>query len=343
MRQAKIISKGNVIVENIDVPVPGENEILLKIVFSGLCGSDRLMLSDPSFFSYPVVNGHEIVGIVASDGKKFKKGDRVSVLPMVYCRSCEYCQNEDYNLCKSLLFIGGTPENGGFADYVTVEEDNLFLLPDTIDDETAALIEPAAVAYHAIDLSNPARIKKALIIGVGIIGSLALRILKKRYGVEQVDVLDAIDEKLKNALRDGATNSANIKNADWKSIDFLNGNPFLAGGYDAIYDFASSSDSVDISICNIKKSGSVIVVCLPHADIQISKLSFFAIAAKEINIQGCYCYNKKTFEKVIEMLEKKQITVSDLISARFELDRTPEAFAEFNRNYANWYKVLIKP
>jgi L-iditol 2-dehydrogenase len=343
MRQAKIISKGQVIVENIEVPVPKENEILLKIVFSGLCGSDRLMLSDPSFFSYPVVNGHEIVGIVASEGKKFKKGDRVSVLPMVYCRSCEYCQNEDYNLCKSLLFIGGTPENGGFADYVTVEEDNLFLLPQSLDDETAALIEPASVAYHAIELSNPTRIKKALIIGIGIIGSIALRILKKKYGVEQVDVLDAIDEKLENAVGEGATNSGNIRSYDWKSIIFLNDNPFLAGEYDAIYDFASSSDSVDIGICNIKKSGSIIVVGLPHADIKISKLSFFAIAAKEINIQGCYCYNKKTFKEVIEMLEKKQIKVSDLISAKFDLDKTPEAFAEFNRNYAKWYKVLIKP
>ena len=85
------------------------------------------------------------------------------------------------------------------------------------------------------------------------------------------------------------------------------------------------------------------VVGLPHADINISKLSFFAVAAKEINIHGCYCSNKNTFKEVIAMLEKKQVPVGDLISAKFDLDRTPESFAEFNRNYASLYKVLIKP
>lgn len=79
MLQAKIISKGNIILEEIEIPKPLEGEVLFKVTYAGVCGSDRLMMKDPSFFSYPVVNGHEIVGIVVSDGKKFKKGQRAIV------------------------------------------------------------------------------------------------------------------------------------------------------------------------------------------------------------------------------------------------------------------------
>ena len=125
MLQAKIVSKGNIILEDIEVPKPQENEVLFKVTYAGVCGSDRLMMKDPSFFSYPVVNGHEIIGVVASDGKKFKKDQRAIVCPFVCCRSCEFCNNGLYNLCTSLLFIGGTPVNGGFAEYPDFRTFNL--------------------------------------------------------------------------------------------------------------------------------------------------------------------------------------------------------------------------
>jgi 2-desacetyl-2-hydroxyethyl bacteriochlorophyllide A dehydrogenase len=343
MLQAKIVSKGNIILENVEVPKPGDNEVLFKVTYAGVCGSDRLMMKDPSFFSYPVVNGHEIVGTVVTDGKKFKKGQRAIVCPFVCCRSCEFCSSGLHNLCGSLLFIGGTPVNGGFAEYITVKEDMLFDVPKNISDEIASLVEPASVAYHGVNLLNPSKIKNAMVIGVGIIGLLSIKILKDNYKVKDITAVDISEKKLEIASKNGANSIINLKGRDWKTIESLNTNPFMSGKYEGIVDYVSTSQSMDISIANLKKGGTMVVTGLPHDDVIIGKLPYFAIANKELSIKGCYCYIKQDFQDVIDMLAKKVIKVDELVSAKYDLKDVAKAFADWEKNYAQWYKVLIRP
>ena len=343
MLQAKIVSKGNIILENVEVPKPGDNEVLFKVTYAGICGSDRLMMKDPSFFSYPVVNGHEIVGTVVTDGKKFKKGQRAIVCPFVCCGSCEFCGSGLHNLCESLLFIGGTPVNGGFAEYITVKEDMLFDVPENISDEVASLVEPSSVAYHGVNLLNPSKIKKAMVIGVGIIGLLSIKILKDNYKVKDITAVDISEKKLEIASKNGANSIINLKGRDWKTIESLNTNPFISGKYDGVVDYVSTSQSMDISIANLKKGGMMVVTGLPHDDVIIGKLPYFAIANKELSIKGCYCYVKQDFQDVIDMLTKKVIKVDELISAKYDLKDVAKAFADWEKNYAQWYKILIRP
>ena len=343
MLQAKIISIGNIILEDIEVPKPGENEVLFKVTYAGVCGSDRLMMKDPSFFSYPVVNGHEIIGVVVSDGKEFKKGQKAIVCPFVVCGSCEFCDNGQYNLCASLLFVGGTPVNGGFAEYITVKEDMLFDVPENMSDEAASLVEPASVAYHGVNILYPSKIKKAMVIGVGIIGLLSIKILKERYKVKDITAVDLSDKKLEIAAKSGANSLINLSGKDWKTIESLNNNPFASGQYEGIIDYVSSNQSLDIAIANLKKGGTVVVTGMPHNDVTIGKLPYFAIANKELNIRGCYCYVKQDFRDVIDMMAKKVINADELISAKYDLKDVAKAFADWEKNYAEWYKILIKP
>lgn len=343
MLQAKIISKGNVILEEIEVPKPRENEVLFKVTYAGVCGSDRLMMKDPDFFSYPVVNGHEIIGVVASEGKKFKKGHKAIVCPFVVCGSCEFCNNGQYNLCTSLLFVGGTPANGGFAEYITVREDMLFDVPGNMSDEAASLVEPASVAYHGVNILNPSNVNKAMIIGVGIIGLLSIKILKEKYKVKNITAVDLSDKKLEIAAKSGADFLVNLSGKDWKTIKSLNNNPFVSGQYEGIIDYVSSNQSLDIAIANLKKGGTVVVTGMPHQDVTIEKLPYFAIANKELNIRGCYCYVKQDFTDVIDMISKKVIKVDELISAKYDLKDVAKAFSDWEKNYADWYKILIRP
>jgi|GEM_PF-1837027 len=343
MLQAKIISKGNIILEDIEVPKPGKGEVLFKVTYAGVCGSDRLMMKDPSFFSYPVVNGHEIVGTVASEGKKFKQGQRAIVCPFVCCGTCEFCNSGAYNLCESLMFIGGTPANGGFAEYITVKEDMLFEAPENISDEVASLVEPASVAYHGIGLLNPSKIKKAMVIGAGIIGLLSIKILKEHYKVKEVTAIDISDKKLDMAAKCGANSVINLKGKDWKTIESLNNNPFVSGKYEGIVDYVSTSQSMDIAIANLKKGAAVVVTGMPHDDVVIGKIPYFAIAAKEISIKGCYCYVKQDFSDVIDMLAKKTLKVDELISAKYDLKDVGKAFSDWESHYTEWYKILIRP
>ena len=343
MLQAKIINKGNIILEDIEVPKPQEGEVLFKVTYAGICGSDRLMMKDPSFFSYPVVNGHEIVGTVASEGKKFKKGQRAIVCPFVCCRTCEFCSSGLYNLCQSLLFIGGSPVNGGFAEYITVKEDMLFEVPENITDEVASLVEPASVAYHGVNMLNPSKIKTAMIIGTGIIGLLSIKILKGFYKVKEITAVDISDKKLDIAVKSGADSVINLKGKDWKSFEMLNSNPFVSGRYEGIVDYVSTSQSMDMSIANLKKGGTMVATGLPHDNVTIEKLPYFAIANKELTIKGCYCYVKQDFSDIIDMFAKKTISADELISAKYDLKDVARAFKDWESNYAEWYKILIKP
>lgn len=347
MLQAKMVDKSKIELENIDKPVPRENEVLIKVKYAGICGSDRIMIKAESFFYAPIVMGHEVCGTIESGGKKFKKGDRVIVVPLVYCKKCDFCKNNSFNLCEELAFIGDRDYNGGFAEYIIAAEDDLFLTPEAISDEAAVLVEPTAVAYHATNLIKPESSKKVLIMGSGIIGLLAIRILKNKYNLKNITAVDIIENRLEQALKSGANKVVNLKDKEWtKKIDYkecLDDKPFRSGEYDAVIDFVSTSESTNIAISNLKKEGRLISVGLPKGDITISEISFSAISANELDIKGSYCYDKNDFDAVINMISNKTIKIEDLISAKFTLKDISLAFEEWEKNYDKWYKVLLIP
>jgi L-iditol 2-dehydrogenase len=219
----------------------------------------------------------------------------------------------------------------------------LFDMPEGMTDETAALVEPASVAYHGIGLLDPGNIEKVMVIGVGIIGLLSIKILKGHYNIKEITAVDISEEKLRYASNNGADNTICLKGKDWKSFEQLNDNPFLSGEYEGIIDYVSTSSSMGISIANLKKSGTLVATGLPPEDVIIEKLAYFAIANKELSIKGCYCYTKKDFGDVIEMLSKGKVKVEDLVSAKYDLKEIQSAFKDWEANYSKWYKVLIKP
>jgi len=347
MLQAKMIDKFKFVLEDIDIPKPGPNEVLIKIKYAGICGSDRIMLKGESFFYAPIVMGHELSGTVSSKSKNFNIGERVSIFPLVYCRYCEFCKKGDYNLCEKLAFIGDRDFNGGFAEYVTADEDNLFLIPDNINNEESILIEPTAVAYHAVKLTDPEKYKKVMIFGAGIIGLLSLKILKNKFNIKDITVIDIHKNRLDVALKNGASKVVNLNENNWKDKikykETLGDNPFQSGEYDAVLDFVSTSMSTNIIISSLKKKGKLISVGLPKGGITITELMFSAISANELCIRGSYCYDKKDFKDAISMISDKVVVVSDLVSAIFSLKDVSRAFKEWEANYNDWFKVLLEP
>ena len=268
-------------------------------------------------------------------------------MPLIYCRGCNFCKSDNFNLCEELAFIGDRDYNGGFAEYITVEEDNLFLTPKEISDEVAVLIEPLAVACHATSLANPDDSKKIMIIGSGLIGLMSTRILSKKYNLNNITAVDLFENRLNLALKSGANIAVNLNDKEWlKKIELkkcLNDRPFQSGKYDAVIDFVSTSESTNIAISNLKKKGRLISVGLPKGDVTISEISFSAISANELEIKGSYCYDKNDFNTVINMVLNKTLKIEDLISAKFDLKDALMAFSEWEKNYSQWYKVLLVP
>ena len=153
MKAAVLHGIGDIRFETVDVPTISEDDVLIRVKYVGICGSDlpRSMISGlTGNTAYPLILGHEFSGEVARVGaniKKVKVGDRVTVAPLVPCGICEFCREGDYGLCEHYAIIG-TRVDGAMAEYVKVPEAHVLKLPDTLDYQTAAGVEPSTIAYH---------------------------------------------------------------------------------------------------------------------------------------------------------------------------------------------------
>ncbi len=138
--------------EDIERPQPGPGEVLLEVRAAGICGSDIPRIYKTGTYSFPTIPGHEFSGVVADVGAETDtswKGSRAGVFPLIPCRMCAPCLKKQYEMCRNYSYLGSR-RDGGFAEYVAVPAENLIRLPDNVSFEAAAMLEPMAVAVHAM-------------------------------------------------------------------------------------------------------------------------------------------------------------------------------------------------
>nr|MCR4787653.1 alcohol dehydrogenase catalytic domain-containing protein [Lachnospiraceae bacterium] len=169
--------------EDVPVPVPAEGEVLVKVKASGICGSDIPRIFVNGTYSYPLIPGHEFSGEVVGtfegdDPEEAEKliGKRVGVFPLIPCMECPQCKERRFEMCKSYSYLGSR-RDGGFAEFVTVPKKNLIMLPDNVSYEAAAMLEPMAVAVHAIRRIKPKKDETVAVCGLGTIGMLVVMFL----------------------------------------------------------------------------------------------------------------------------------------------------------------------
>src|SRR5207247_4452130 len=152
-----VVYPGRIAVEAADVPAPGPNEALVRTLVAGVCGSDlHAARGSHPFVALPYRPGHEVVGVIETAGPAagVAPGQRVIVEPDLPCWTCKMCATGRQNLCENLQFFGCGWEQGGMADLFTVPADRLHVLPDDLDDTTAALVEPLSTPVHAVRLGG---------------------------------------------------------------------------------------------------------------------------------------------------------------------------------------------
>lgn len=180
MKAAVLYGIGDIRNEMVDIPDINENEVLINVKYVGICGSDlpRAMISGLSGNTkYPLILGHEFSGKIVKVGENVNRlmvGDRVAVSPLVPCGKCEYCKEGYYGLCEDYKIIG-TRVNGAMAEYVKVPQDSVLKIPDSLDYETAAGIEPATIAYHGVAKTRIEPGNSVAVLGCGPIGQFAIQ------------------------------------------------------------------------------------------------------------------------------------------------------------------------
>lgn len=202
------------------IPTPKDDEVLVKLEYVGICGSDMHYYETGAIGDYvvkpPFVLGHEPGGTVVEVGKNVKHlkvGDRVALEPGKTCGHCEFCREGKYNLCPDVVFFATPPVDGVFQEYVAHEADLCFKLPDSVSTLEGALIEPLAVGFHAANQGGAHAGQTAVVMGAGCIGLVSMMALKAE-GVSRVYVVDVMDKRLDKALELGADGVINGKNED---------------------------------------------------------------------------------------------------------------------------------
>lgn len=335
MKAAKYKGKGIIQIEDTAIPEITENEVLIKPVIGGICGSD-LQAAALGIFYENVTIGHEFSGIIEQIGnkvKEFKKGDRVVVNPnRNMCGKCYWCKKGEYNLCKDILKEAtGVCKDGGFAEYVKVRPAVISKLPDNVTMEQGAFVEPLATALRSVRISNFLIGETAFVIGAGPVGLLTIECLKKA-GAGKILVSEIYGGRKKIAKKIGADEVIDPGKTD--ILAYLKRKKIIPG---YVYECSGSDDAIDLAVNMVRERGKIILV-----GISSKKVAFNSISAilKEVDIKASYAYVDE-FDMSIELLSRGFFDIESLITEILPLKEINQGFEKLKKP-EKIIKILIR-
>lgn len=326
MKAAVFYGKHDLRIEDIDIPKAKNDEVVVKVMACGICGTDiHIYEGDEGAAATPsgTVLGHEFAGIVTEIGKNVQNinvGDRVCIDPNKLCGSCYYCKSAIGHFCENIIGIG-TTVNGGFEQYCAVPQSQIYKIPDTTSFEEAAMSEPVSCCMHGIDLCDIKTDDTVAVIGCGMIGLIMLQ-LAKRAGAAKIVAIEPDKEKLILAKELGAQILINPIEEDAKTVLEQNG----INRVTKVIECVGRTNTMEQAISLAGKKSIVMFFGLTAPDDTIS-VKPFEIFKKEIEIKASYI-NPYTQQRAVEMIGEKRIDVKSMIYEVADLKRLPEILAD---------------
>lgn len=318
MKSVVIHAEGSVRVEERPVPqIQAADDVLVRIVCSGLCGSDIPRIFAKGAHYYPITLGHEFSGHVeacGADVKDLQAGDAVACIPLLPCFSCPECEKGYYSLCKQYQFVGSRSD-GGNAEYIVVKRANLFRLPAEMAIEDGAFIEPVTVGLHAFHLASGCKGKNVVIVGAGTIGLLAMQ-CALALGAKSVTAIDINDDKLALATSLGATQ---VFNSRALSVDDIL-NALRDSRFDQlVLETAGTPQTVSLAIDIAGPHAQIALVGTLHHDLNLPVATFGKILRKELTLLGSWMnysapWPGEEWETAVRLLTGKKLQLEPLIA-----------------------------
>jgi len=311
MKQVKLIGIKRFKEEECPIPKVNEDQVLIKIEICGICGSDvHSYTGHHPFVHPPIVLGHEYSGIVVKKGNNvinLDVGDRVTSEIVINCGKCYACTHGRYQICENGKYLGNVGRNGAMADYIVMEADKVYKLPENMTPKQGAMVEPSAVGMHAVRISNFCIGDIGLVIGAGVIGNLtaqALKIAGARH-VILTDIIEARVGKSKELGFKDAINTSKVNLEKW--IDENIGRDNL----DIIFDCVGTEQSINIAVKNARKGSQIIVIGVPALKVPIN-LAY--IQDRELNLIGSCQYVRDDYIRTIDLISQGVIKTDPLIT-----------------------------
>lgn len=324
-------------------PVMADDEVIVRVKAAGICGSDVHGLDGSTGRRIPpLIMGHEASGVIEMAGKnvgKWKPGDRVTFDSTIYPLDDWFTQRGMYNLSDNRRVLGVSPEeyrrHGAFAELVNIPQHILYSIPDKVSFTQAAMVEPVAVAAHAVKLASPRWNEIAVVVGAGMIGLFIIQVLRSA-GCGNIIAVDNDQVKRDLALGMGADHAFDPGDPGLKSAmsDLSSGR-----GSDHVFEVVGKEETISLSVELVRKGGTVTLVgnLSPSVNLQLQ-----SVVTRQIRLQGS-CAICGEYDAVLDMMDRGEIKVEKLLSAEAQLSEGAEWFRRLYNKEKGLVKVVLIP
>lgn len=337
MLQQVMTAPGQIEFREVPTPEPAPGEALIKIMKIGVCGSDiHVYHGEHPFTSYPITQGHEVSGLVEKLGEGvtgLTVGQKVTIQPQVVCGECYPCRHGKYNLCEKLKVMG-FQTTGVASHYFAVDAKKVTPLPEGMGLDEGAMIEPLAVAVHAVRRAGDVTGQDICVLGAGPIGILVAQ-AAKGMGARRVMVTDVSGLRLDKAKECGADFCINTKEKDFGEALTECFGPDKA---DVIYDCAGNNITMGQAIAHARKGSTIILVAVFAG---MATVDLAVLNDHELDLNTSMMYRTEDYDTAIELVNQGKVQLTPLISKHFAFKDYLEAYKYIDENRESTMKVII--
>lgn len=338
MKAAVLHAPYDLKIEEVEKPKPKSVEVLLKVMATGICGTDIETYHGKYNVKYPIIMGHEAAGKVVQTGANVERvavGDKVVIDPIFYCGRCYLCLMGKRNLCVNGGLLGRDVGSGAYAEYTVLPEQYVYKIPNSISYEEASVIQLLTTVYHGQKRIRIMPNDSVAVLGQGAAGLLHTK-LAKLSGANPVMVTSRSDWKLELAKRYGADIIINSKDED--PVKAILDNTGQRGA-DVVIEAAGSIETFKQAVRAVRPGGTILSFGVLTK--QLNDLDLFPLYFKELTIVGARASTGEEFEPSIKLIATRAIDVKPLITHAFNLDKLKEAFTVIEKSSSKVLRAII--
>ncbi len=337
--------------EEVGEPHLAEDEVLVSVKAAGICGSDIPRIYENGAHRMPLVPGHEFAGEVVKTGSQVDGqwlGSRVGVFPLIPCRTCRPCQDGAYEMCRNYSYLGSR-KDGGFAEYVAVPTWNLLRLPEQVSFEEAAMLEPMAVAVHAMRRVEIAPNDTVVVAGLGTIGQLLTMFLLER-GIQNILVIGNKEFQKQTAQRLGVCGARYCDSRSEDVRDFIMRHTD-AYGADVFFECVGKNQTVSQAIDLAAPAGKICLVGNPYSGMNLEQNTYWKILRHQLRVTGTWNSSFSGTEPdngalddwqyVIQKLASKRVAPKKLITHTFSIEELWQGFQIMRDKTQDYIKIMM--
>lgn len=332
--------------ESVEKPVSDRGEVLIRVKTVGICGSDIPRIYRTGAHVHPLIPGHEVSGLVEAVGEGVENswvGARVGIFPLIPCGVCGPCQEKRYEMCQNYSYIGSR-RNGGFAEYLTVPAWNLLRLPEAVSYEEAAMLEPMAVAVHAMRRAKITDADTVVICGLGTIGLLLLMFLLEARPSQRILVIGKKDAQRQTALRMGVPKEHYCDSRTQQVSQWILEHTEQRGA-DVFFECVGKQETFSQAVKSAAPAGQVVLVGNPAGDMGLEQSVYWNILRHQLTVLGVWNSSFDHIEQddwnyVLKRLSEGRIVPTDLISHRFSLEDLERGLTIMREKTEDYGKIM---